>query len=444
MVQRLRLDDSVMRQVCVAVVVGWTVLTTVALSCRFVGADGYHYPYRDPHLATVTSAILNADRLESRLKREVVHVPGLPGRNELPSLRGRGSLSISFYRQEQPAPLVFILSGVGTNPYFGLATYYATLLHQQGSHVVILPSPMTWNFALAASRSGAPGYAPADARDLYDVMQTTLSILRQRYAVKTTSVNFMGASLGALEGAYLSVLDAEQRSIGIDKFLLLNPPVDLEKALARIDEWHALGAKLGVQRAKGIVGEALRIVESFRKDRRDDAAIFDQVAVDFSICTREELQFLIAEDLQASLPELIYVAEIVRGHITASALKRRVRQRLQDVKGVTLARYVESIALPAWRLESGEPGAERQRFVTSGSLPAIADQLRDNPRVHIMHNADDFLGDAKAIEEVAQALGARMTVYPAGGHLGNAWYAENKEAVLRFFRRQAGDQPARR
>src|SRR5436190_17601903 len=225
MVQRLRRVDSVMRQVCVAVVVGWTVLTTVALSCRVVGADGYHYPYRDPHLATVTSAILNADRLESRLKREVVHVPGLPGRNELPSLRGRGSLSISFYRQEQPAPLVFILSGVGTNPYFGLATYYATLLHQQGSHVVILPSPMSWNFALSASRSGAPGYAPADARDLYELMQKSLSIIRDRYSVKVTRINFLGVSLGALEGAYVSVIDAEERKIGIEKYLLVNPPL---------------------------------------------------------------------------------------------------------------------------------------------------------------------------------------------------------------------------
>jgi hypothetical protein len=57
---------------------------------------------------------------------------------------------------------------------------------------------MSWNFALAASRSGAPGYSPEDARDLYEAMQQTLSILRTRYDVEILGINFLGASLGAL------------------------------------------------------------------------------------------------------------------------------------------------------------------------------------------------------------------------------------------------------
>src|SRR5204862_5129062 len=122
----------------------------------------------------------------------------------------------------------------------------------------------------------------------------------------------MGASLGALEGAYLSVIDADEGKIGVAKYLLINPPLDLGHALAKVDEWHALGAKLGAQRAKGLVGKALRIVESFSKDRRDDPAIFDLVARDFAGFTTEEIQFLIAQDLQAGLPELAHVAQIVR------------------------------------------------------------------------------------------------------------------------------------
>jgi hypothetical protein len=54
--------------------------------------------------------------------------------------------------------------------------------------------------------------------------------------------------------------------------------------------------------------------------------------------------------------------------------------------------------------------------------------------VYVMHNADDFLVDRKSLEEVKDALGDRLTVYPYGGHLGNLWYAENKESVLRIFR----------
>ena len=67
-------------------------LITVFFSWRSVEAEDYKYPYRDPYLATATSAILNDDGLTPRLKSQVVRVPGLPGRNRLPSLEGRGEV----------------------------------------------------------------------------------------------------------------------------------------------------------------------------------------------------------------------------------------------------------------------------------------------------------------------------------------------------------------
>src|SRR5207245_10892281 len=133
------------------------------------------------------------------------------------------------------------------------------------------------------------------------------------YAVTITVIDFMGTSLGALEGAYLSVIDAEEGRIGIGRYVLVNPPLDLGYALARVDDWHALAAKFGKEGAKGIVAKALGIVESYSKDRRDDPAVYEMVARDFARFTREELQFLIAQDLQAALPELVSVMQIVQG-----------------------------------------------------------------------------------------------------------------------------------
>jgi hypothetical protein len=74
-------------------------------------------------------------------------------------------------------------------------------------------------------------------------MQETLTLLRMRYHVVTTRIGFLGASLGALDGAYLSVIDARERKVGIDTYLLLNPPLDLTYALERVDEWNARGAR---------------------------------------------------------------------------------------------------------------------------------------------------------------------------------------------------------
>ena len=243
-----------------------------------IAAADYKYPYRDPYLATATSAILSDDGATPRVDSTIIRVAGLPGRNHLPTLEGRGDLSLALYRQTRPAPLLFILAGLGSNPYFGVAPYLASLFYREGFHVVILPSPMNWNFALSASRSGAPGYAPEDARDLYEVMQKTLTALRSRHAVKATSINFIGVSLGALEGAYISVIDADEGKVGIDKYLFVNPPVDLAYAVKKIDQWSALKEKFGREKSREIVSKALAIVDSFAEQRRDDPVVFDRLA----------------------------------------------------------------------------------------------------------------------------------------------------------------------
>ena len=98
------------------------VLTTLCLLWSSVEAEDYKYPFRDPYIATATAAILTGDGLAPKPKRQVVHVPGLPGRNQVSALKGRGEVSVAVYRQNHPAPLLFILSGIGSNAYFGLAT----------------------------------------------------------------------------------------------------------------------------------------------------------------------------------------------------------------------------------------------------------------------------------------------------------------------------------
>lgn len=408
---------------------------------RSVDPVRYAYPIHDPYLATITVAAMNPDGLTPGVRREVIRVPGLPGRDHVPLLEGRNQVGVALYRQRGPAPLVFILGGLGSNPFFGLATYYADLLHRHGAHVVILPSPMTWSFALTASESGAPGYAPDDARDLYRLMQTILALLRSRHGVEVTGVDFMGTSLGALEGAYLSVLDAERGAIGIRRYLLVNPPIELAYALGRLQEWEALGGRLGKERATEVSLRALGLVEDYMDDRRRIAnASFQRATREFARFSTEELQFAIAQYLHLVLPELVYVTQAIHDQGVLAAPSAEGRKRLEAARAFTLKDYEERIAVPRRQLR--DPGADGDSLNARGSLRAILDRLRANPRVHIMHNADDVLAERAAIEELKQVMGSRMTVYPRGGHLGNLWHAENQEDILRFFG-AAASGPAR-
>jgi hypothetical protein len=360
-------------------------------------------------------------------------MPGLPGRNDLPTLEGRGDASLALYRQTRPAPLLFVLAGLGSNSYFGVGSYLASLFYREGFHVVTLPSPMSWNFALSASRSGVPGYAPEDARDLYVLMQKILAVLKSRYDLQSTSINFIGVSLGALEGAHLSVIDADEGKIGIDKYLLINPPLNLAYAITTIDKWGALGKNFGPDKSQEIIGKALAIIESFSDVQRDDPAVFDRLVQQFVDFTTEEIQFLIGENLQSQLPELIYATQVIYDQGVFTAPKDEMRKRLDEAKRFTFADYDRLIALPRWQKQLGDPQADAYTFIQRGSLAYIVDQLQRNPRVHIMHNADDILTGRKSIESLKETLGDKMTLYPYGGHLGSIWYPENKKFVLNYF-----------
>ena len=409
-------------------------LAVVALLTGSVDAADYRYPYRDPYLATATSAILGNDDAATRVESSILHLPGLPGRNSLPGLEGRGNLGLAFYRQHRSAPLLCVLAGVGSNPYFGVGPYLASLFYRAGFHVVILPSPMNWNFALAASRTGAPGYAPEDARDLYDVMQKTLTVLKDRYGVKPTAIRFLGVSLGALEGAFLSVIDGDEGKIGIANYLLINPPVNLAYAVKKIDEWNRLADKFGPEMSYELVSKALAIVDSFSADRSDDPAVIARLAKKFAGFTTEEIRYLVAATLQSQLNELVYVTQAIHDQNILSAPKDDMRKRLEQAKGLTLSDYHWKIAVPLWRNQFGDARADPESFLQRSSLARIMDRLRGNPKVHILHNLDDILAERKNIEALKGALGDQVTLYPYGGHLGNLWYPENKQTVLRFFR----------
>ena len=422
------------------------VLVMLAISGLFthsIEAADYKYPYRDPYLATATSAILGNNEAASRDESKILRLPGLPGRNKLPGLEGRGEVSLAFYRQNRPAPLLFILAGVGSSPYFGVGPYLADLFHRVGAHVVILPSPMNWNFALSASRSGAPGYVPQDARDLYDVMQRALTTLRDRYGIKPTAVRFLGVSLGALEGAYLSVIDADEAKIGIANYLLINPPLDLGYAIKKIDEWSRLEKKFGKEKSRELVSSALGIVDSLLDEKADDPAVIDRLAKKFSSFSDEELKYLLAVTLQNQLYELIYVTQVMHDQNVLPAPRGDKRKRLEEAKTFTLGDYNSKIAAPLWQKQLGDAQVEPESLLEASSFARIMDRLRNNPKVRILHNLDDFMADKKSIEALKEELGERVTLYPYGGHLGNLWYPENKETILNFAPPNPGMADAR-
>lgn len=107
--------------------------------------------------------------------------------------------------------------------------------------VFIIPSPLNWNFALAASVSGYPGYTLDDTKDLYSAMRFVLDDVKTSRHAEIGKIGMLGFSDGALYTGYFSKMDSEQKQIGIDRYLLINPPLNLLDAARKIDQMTKIG-----------------------------------------------------------------------------------------------------------------------------------------------------------------------------------------------------------
>ena len=93
-------------------------------------------------------------------------------------------------------------------------------------------------------------------------------------------------------------------------------------------------------------------------------------------------------------------------------------------------RMTEEVLLP---LHS----ARRGRQVTladlnrEAGLRAVAPTLRNNRAVRVLHSADDFLLDDADREFLRGTLGDRLTVFEHGGHLGNLYRDEVRQAMVK-------------
>lgn len=106
--------------------------------------------------------------------------------------------------------------------------------------------------------------------------------------------------------------------------------------------------------------------------------------------------------------------------------------RLEEARRSGLMDYLRGVsASGAERVPDRD--ARLERLVRESSLKAIAPGLRDDPRVFLMHNADDFLVSREDLEFAEAGFGDRATIYPHGGHLGNLWHPRNRRDILSVF-----------
>jgi ABC-type transporter lipoprotein component MlaA len=321
-------------------------------------------------------------------------------------------LPFQFWIQRNPAPLAYVLPGLGSHRLSGTSLAMAEHLHASGFSVVTLASAFHPEFMESASTSPLPGIIANDSQDVWNALVEIDAHMAKRYPGRITRRALVGASMGGYQTLVLSSLRKSKPDprLSLDAFLAINPPVDLHYGVKIIDEFYQAPVNWSPDERQDRIDNAVHKVGGLSAIQPSDLTgpPFDGV----------ESKYLIGLNFRFTLRDALYSAE-TRYHLgmtsqPPSAWDRKNAYR--ELLNISFSDYAATILAPHYLRQGMSLGAlQRNR-----SLHNHTSALRNNPKAMVLTNQNDFLLRPQDRVWLKSTFGpSRLHMLPTGGHLGN-------------------------
>ena len=375
-------------------------------------------------------SIFNTDFSKQRQDRSLSLAPGRP------------DLTYAFWPMPSPGKdadgnplpplkekLAVFLPGIGGTASGATPTAYAELLNKNGYAVLVIDSTFTWQFVTALSSCRLPGFLPADARLVRKVIQLALADLKKDQLIQNPEMVLTGYSFGGMHTLKIAELETQEPTLGFKRYLAVNPPVSLQYAIERADEMaEAFNGTPPAQVVDQVLDTAGTLMGSLSSVRKPFSPEMDHIQQHhYRLKTDEKAaRFLAGLYFRSSMRSMLFAAHKDRGLIPLSHLPVAfARNRLYlELDKISFKEYAEKYLLSEY------PGVTLKRLYEKSSLRSLAETLKNNTDIFILHSLNDFLlsdGDRKFLDS---HLGNRLTWTSRGGHLGHLYYQKVQEEII--------------
>ena len=335
--------------------------------------------------------------------------------------RGGAVLRYSLWLQPVPAPLVFLLPGIGSHRRSGTAVAIAELAYERGWSVVAVSSVFQPEVQLTALRAPYPGYAPRDAADLYAALAAIRADLEAWRPGRVQAVSLLGLSLGAAHALHMAT--QPEGTLHFARIVAVNPPVDFLRAARCFDEFFDAPLRWpAAERDRRVLEIGKKALALLAASVGDPRLPFDRI----------ESEFLIGLNGRDAVHNAMVAIQRTtgRGLRLEPELDPARGWLLEEVNHSSFDAYVRHLVVPHFlATESGTATVES--LLEASGLRSLGPALAGDARVTVITNADDFLLAPEDVAWLRATLGTRATVFPHGGHLGNLWVPEVQETILR-------------
>ena len=337
----------------------------------------------------------------------------------------------------EPQKLAILLPGIGGD-YSGMtSTALAELFYRSGWSVAVLDSTFTWQFMQSTGARRLPGYLPDDAVSLRRAIRLVLDELTAAEKIRDPEVVLLGYSFGALHTLKIADLEAQENTLGIRRYLAINPPVDLDYAMTQADSLSRTGAEWGeaeaVERLSDTGGRVMAtMMKSFPvydPDAEPVPGMSYRAPLD-----ETEAAYLAGLYFRISIRGLLFHAHREWGLTLDTPYSWGDRNKLYcEIDKVSFREYAERFLVPE------HPDNTLAELFGNSGLRSFEAELRRNPSIRVIHNYDDFLLSPEDRLWLDRTLGPRITWFDRGAHLGNLYVLTVQNKIVELLQENCND-----
>lgn len=384
-----------------------------------VSESQYPFPTKDKYVATLLASFSpsTADYKDWKLTYR-------PERLKADYPLGKPILNLKIIQQKKEAPVALIIAGLGGNSGSTNSTALGDVYAKAGYHVICLPNNFSWSYTLAVSETAIPGYLPRDSKEYYQMINWVLAQAKEK-GMRITSNVLVGYSNGGVLAGFLAPLDQKQVHPLFKKVIIINPAVDVIYGINQLD-WmrDTVGATLSQARKDWIMGaiytNGLDLLTS-----KDPLKAFFKMLTDLKIQTKD-IQWLIGDQYRQSLREIIVASHFVNPRVLKTPYsKNRLNALEAEALTYNFDSYMKTFVLPTLTSE------QQKNINYDSSFYSQLEALKNDPRVFVFTNSDDFLLKPDDIDLLKQSFKDRFVLYPLGGHMGNIVVPFNVDQYLK-------------
>lgn len=306
-------------------------------------------------------------------------------------------------QQNKEAPLAIIYPSIGEGIRSSESLVQAKILYDEGYSVIILGSSFQWEFVKSMPIFYIPGMPTQDAYYLRKVTAKVIDDLERKKDCKFNKKIIIGTSFGGLTALFAAAEEEKENTLGVSKYITINPPVEVFFALKQIDklfedqqkDFSAFKQKVAVTDQK-IINVSQEIIENKHLHQ----------PLPF---TEDEAKLAISFSMKQKLSDVIFTVEGGKVY--------KKNDLHQIINNMNFNDYANKYLIK-------DSDKKMDTLVYENSLYSISDFLKNSQNYKIYNSLDDCFVSEKQLQWLKKEAGLKMVLFSNGSHLGYLYRQE--------------------